>query len=290
MAWKRAYFTATQLDDGTGRVIVIGGEDNNGNVLNSIEVWDPNVNGGTGAWYPLGTLTPGGIGAPLADPFPATLLTARMEHNAILLNVVNPTTGLKSPKVLVLGGMGTGGSVLSSAEIIDPDWVWSPAIPSASIPASSMLNARTLAAATLLPNGTVLAAGGWSGSAALSQSEVLNALEGYTTATPAVVDEGTLEGTPYAPGAQYATITFSPASNVAITNYSWSISPSAGTTINGGQGTPVFNFNTNAAGTFTVTVQVTDQYGISTACSVPIVVTPPGWTINGAGNPPFVCP
>jgi hypothetical protein len=279
LAWKRAYFTATQLGDGTGRILVIGGEDNSGNLVPAIEVWDPAVNSGAGGFYPLGTLTPGGVGAALAYPFPATLATPRLQHNAILL---------ENGKVLVLGGVDKNGNVLNTAEIIDPNWVWSPAIPSASIPASNLINARTLASATLLPNGTVLAAGGWSGTAALNTAEVLNALEGYTTPTPTSV--GTLQGTAWVPSAPWETITFTPAGGEAITNYSWSITPSAGTTINGGQGTPVFNFNTNANGTFTINLLVTDQYGISTQCTVQTVVTNPGWTINGPGNPVVYCP
>jgi hypothetical protein len=286
MEWNRAYFTATQLADGTGRVIIAGGEDKNGNLVSTIEVWDPMVNGGAGGFYPLGTRTPGG--GMLPNPVPGTLLTPRIYHDAMLL---------ENGKVLILGGTGANG-VLSTGEVIDPNWAASSEYPAAagvpgvsvpSIPVSGMSTPRTLFAATLLPSGKILAAGGWSGTTALGTSELLSepasANEGYANPTPA--SKGTLTTVPFVIGAPWGTVKFNAAANVDITNYSWSITPSAGTTINSGQGTPVFNFNTNANGTFTINVQVTDQYGMSTACSTSIIVTGTGWTFSPTT---VVCP
>jgi len=107
----------------SGRVLSVGGVDNNGNVLASAEIFSNSTN----TW----TLT-GSMG------------TAREMFPAIVL---------KSGKVLVSGGLGTGSVVLGSAELYDPSTgAWSPA--------GSLSVARVAHTATLLENGKVLVAGG----------------------------------------------------------------------------------------------------------------------------------
>jgi hypothetical protein len=273
------YHTATLLND--GRVLIAGGETTGSVVQSVLYIWDPAANSGAGGFYPLGTALPGGI--PIAHPVAATLLTARAKHNAVLL---------ENGTVLLFGGFGSGNSALSSAEVVDPNWVWSAAIPKASTPAASLNTARALASATLLQNGTAVVAGGY-GAASLGTSETFTALESYSFPTPTgfiiPLNDGSLVPTGYTAGASYATLTFNPDApfiflgndyfGVEITNYSWTIN-SAGTAVSG-QGTPVFNFGTNVTGTFPISVQLTDQWGITSTCSINIDVTGAGWTWSG---------
>ena len=116
---------------------------------------------------------------------------------------------LDNGKVLIFGGMNSTG-MLSSAEVVDPNWVYSAAFPSASIPASSLNYARTLASSSILQNGTVLAVGGFNGAAlpVAGATEVFNAFEGYTAPTPS--SDGTMTTTPYVAGATSAQVTFTP--------------------------------------------------------------------------------
>ena len=72
-----------------GKVLSIGGVDNNGNLLASAEVYS-----GTGKWTLTGSM------ADARELFPAVVLT--------------------SGKVLVSGGLGTSGAVLAGAELYNP--------------------------------------------------------------------------------------------------------------------------------------------------------------------------
>jgi hypothetical protein len=90
-----------------------------------------------------------------ADPSPEARLvrvgdigTARAAHT---------TTALRSGQLLIAGGMGSGESGLSSAELIDPATMRVTA-------AGSMAEARAGHTATLLPDGRVVVAGGYNGS------------------------------------------------------------------------------------------------------------------------------
>ena len=118
----RATHTATLLLD--GRVLVAGGAVIG--VLASAELFDP----GSGTWTATGSMNGG-----------------RADHTATLL---------PDGTVLVAGGVG-GSSViglLASAELFDPDSeTWTAA--------GSMAEARDNPMATLLPDGTVLVAGGF---------------------------------------------------------------------------------------------------------------------------------
>jgi RHS repeat-associated protein len=119
----RAWHTATLLPGGT--VLVLGGIDANGKVVDSAELFNP----ATQTFTP--TATPG--------------LTSRAYHTATVL-----TDGT----VLVTGGIVTDGVVASSAEI------WNPQTQSATPLAAQLSTPRRNHSATILPDGTVLLWGG----------------------------------------------------------------------------------------------------------------------------------
>lgn len=148
----RSQHTATLLYD--GRVLVAGGSD--GSALTSAEIYDP----GTNTWATVGSLA-----------------AARYQHTATLL---------PGGKVLVAGGVSGGTTALSSAEVFDPNtpvngvYSWTTG--------GSMPSAHTQHTATLLANGTVLVAGGKSGSTKLNKSAV------YTPGTNTWAATGNLAG------------------------------------------------------------------------------------------------
>jgi hypothetical protein len=86
----RYMHTATLLTNGT--VLVTGGIDEAGNVLNNAEIYDPS----TDRWSTV----------------PAKMIVRRQSHAAALLN---------DGTVLIAGGCGSSGERLSSAEIYDPN-------------------------------------------------------------------------------------------------------------------------------------------------------------------------
>jgi trimeric autotransporter adhesin len=126
----RMLHTATLFTNGA--VLVAGGWDSSLNPTSSAEVYDPN----TTTWIPTGSMN-----------------VARVYHTATLL---------PNGTVLVAAGQGPNGgpfpwmrmpTTLSSAEIYDPianSWTLT----------GSLNNSRAYHTATLLPNGTVLVAGG----------------------------------------------------------------------------------------------------------------------------------
>lgn len=186
----RFHFTATVLP--SGKMLVAGGVNSNGNALNSSELYDPALDQWTATTGSLGTarylhtatllasgkvLVVGGntggslllksaeVYDPVADSWTATsngLANARDHHAA---------TRLPSGKVLVTGGYGGRDDYnyapLAGAELYDPvQNSWS------SLSVQSMMTARQDHTATLLPIGLVLVAGGDQGSAALSSAEL----------------------------------------------------------------------------------------------------------------------
>src|SRR5207248_9271209 len=120
---QRIYHTMTLLNN--GQVLVAGGNDNNSNVLASVELYDP----ATGSWTYTGSLN-----------------TGRWDHIATLL---------ADGKVLVAGGYDSLGSSLTTAELYDPA--------SGTSTYTGDLNAARGAASTLtlLPGGEVLVAAGY---------------------------------------------------------------------------------------------------------------------------------
>ncbi len=140
--------TATLLPN--GKVLVAGGLGSSV-VLASAELYDPSF----GTWTTTGSMN-----------------MARVEHTATLL---------PNGKVLVAGGVSSTGGVtgccLASAELYDPStssWTFT----------GSMTGARELHTATLLPNGKVLVAGGFSSSGApLASAELYDPSLGTWTTT-----------------------------------------------------------------------------------------------------------
>jgi hypothetical protein len=189
MEVDRSWHRATLLPD--GRVLVTGGFDSYGNALASAEIYDPS----TGQFVDAGnmnskrathsaTMLPNGkvliagganagndphalASAEIYDPgtgrFTATgdLQIARVGHEATLLS---------DGRVLITGGLGTGSDLphLASAEIYDP-------VTGRFAATGSMHEQRVDHTATLLPNGTVLIAGGrrqYASNDALSSAEL----------------------------------------------------------------------------------------------------------------------
>ena len=91
MTHARYLHTATQLS--TGNILITGGEDGTG-VLASAEVYNPT----TATFTAVGSMT-----------------TARALHTAVLV-----TSGPKKGYVLIAGGISSGGSTLSTAELFNP--------------------------------------------------------------------------------------------------------------------------------------------------------------------------
>lgn len=136
MIWSRVYHSATLLSD--GRVLISGGSSYINNAwesLKSAEIFDPNLNGGTGGFIWAGDMS-----------------TPRRMHAAIKL---------LGDMVLITGGVSSNdyqATVLASAEIFNPTF-------SAFTPTGQMVNPRYGHAMIGLSNGNVLVIAGNSKSA-----------------------------------------------------------------------------------------------------------------------------
>jgi hypothetical protein len=191
-ATGRTGFTATLFAD--GMVLIAGGTDQNGNVLQSAEIYSVggpsltpagNMNtartGAVAVLLPTGkVLVAGGSSdgtangalnsAELFDPNSGTFIST--SHTMIAARLGATATLLSNGKVLIAGGQNSGG-VLNSAELYDPA--------SDSFIATGNLNAaRTGAAAVLLGSGKVLIAGGSSDGTA---NGALNSAELFDSGT-----------------------------------------------------------------------------------------------------------
>jgi N-acetylneuraminic acid mutarotase len=137
--------TATLLPD--GKLLVAGGYGNNGGFLATAELYDP----ASGFWSSTGAMN-----------------NPHANHAAALL---------PNGKVLVVGGLDSGGSAVASAELYDPatgGGIW--------ISTGSMSTARGNFMAKLLPNGSVLVAGGFNAVDTLASAEVYNVGLGFLPA------------------------------------------------------------------------------------------------------------
>jgi deoxycytidylate deaminase len=178
--------TATLLPN--GKVLVAGGY--NGSFLTSAELYDP----ASGTWTTTGslnsardlhtaTLLPNGkvlvaggyngsflTGAELFDPAGGTNGTWTTTGSLNSARDLHTATLLPNGMVLVAGGLDSSGGSSASAELFDPaggtNGTWT---------ATASLNtAREQHTATLLPNGKVLVAGGFNGSAASTSAELFD--------------------------------------------------------------------------------------------------------------------
>jgi hypothetical protein len=133
MSSPREDHTATLLNDGT--VLVTGGiwYPDGSQVLDTADLFVPNLGGGTGS----------GSGGPGSFVQTGSMSTPRMLHSASLL---------PDGKVLVAGGT-DGFSSLDSAEVYDPATASWTVVP-------SMITARSQHTATALANGYILVSGG----------------------------------------------------------------------------------------------------------------------------------
>ncbi len=129
----RAFHTATMLNN--GMVLIVGGNDSNGNPLASAELYNP----ATGTFTDTGNLN-----------------AARVSHTATLLN---------NGMVLIAGGEGSSG-FLNTAEL------YNPATGTFTIAGGNLNTPRLGHTATMLNNGMVLFAGGENSSAIFASAEL----------------------------------------------------------------------------------------------------------------------
>ena len=212
MATPRMAFTATALNN--GKVLVAGGFDNAGNVLDNAEVYDPGERKFIAVGNPMSdhrvfhtatllssgkVLLTGGAtnlsgdttnSADLYDPASNSFSAAMspMDHQRAAHSATLLAKGPLAGKVLITGG-GGGSSVFfkdSSAEIYDP------ASQQFLLLATFLNEARALQTATLLDDGKVLLAGGFNGSVAISGG-ILSGASGSISNSAETFDPSTLE-------------------------------------------------------------------------------------------------
>ena len=188
MGTPRMGYTATELNN--GKVLVAGGLDNHDNVLDTAELYDPAARKFTTVGNTMGdrrmfqtatlllsgkVLIAGGAtnlsgdttnSADIYDPVSNSFTPATfpMDHQRAAHTATLFTTGAMAGKVLIAGGVG-GSSFFfkdSSAELYDP-------VSQQFVLLSSFMNEpRSMHTATLLDNGDVLLAGGFSGTVAVT--------------------------------------------------------------------------------------------------------------------------
>jgi hypothetical protein len=179
----RFLHTATQLV--SGKVLIAGGLDANGNPLSSAELYDPT----TGNF----TLTSG------------SLQVARYAHTATLLS---------DGTVLIAGGTSASGEALNIAEIYNPvsDSFTLTQTPAPNKSQTFMATGRTQAGAVMLAGGTVLIAGGVD-----SYGNPLNSAELYSPATGIFTSTQNTSGPTSMNAARYAhSVTLLPDGTVLV--------------------------------------------------------------------------
>jgi hypothetical protein len=210
MVTPRLGSTATALKD--GRILVVGGQDNMGNVLDTAELYDPaahkfvavaNTMSDRRMFHTATLLLSGKVlivggatntsgdttnSADIYDPASNsfTPTTFPMDHQRAAHTATLFTSGPLAGRVLIAGGVG-GSSFFfkdSSAEIYDP------AAQIFTLLSSFMNEPRALHTATLLDDGSVLLAGGFNGSVAVSGG-VLSGASGLISNSAETFDPST---------------------------------------------------------------------------------------------------
>ncbi len=195
----RLWSTATMLScacSNNGKILIVGGADNNYNVIGQALLYDPVsgavtssssslnfprirhtatvlangqilIAGGNPDWYQNTYVAAAEIYDPTTDGFTivGSLNTPRVEHSATLLN---------NGKVLIAAGF--DGTVLSSAELFDPTTT-------AFTITGSLATARVAFSATYLPSGKVLFAGGANANGSADSAELYDPTTGTFAAT-----------------------------------------------------------------------------------------------------------
>lgn len=180
-----------------GTVMISGGINSSGTVLNSAEIYNP-----SSGIFSFTTDT-GGAGT-------TSMIAARSSHTATLL---------PDGTVLLAGGMGEGGIYLSSDEIYNPVTGDFNAI------SAGMLTPRANQTSTLLQNGTVLLAGGADNGIILSEAEMTSETYANSVLFPKYMVLGVL----YAPPGEGSTVTYSNSTQVGTTTSTDSNTSSAQT-------------------------------------------------------------
>jgi len=210
MATPRMAFTATELN--SGKVLIAGGLDNRGNVLDCAELYDPATHAFTAVGNTMSdrrmfhtatlllsgkVLVAGGAtnmsgdttnSADVYDPGSNSFTPATfpMDHQRAAHTATLFTIGPMASKVLITGGVG-GSSFFfkdSSAEVYDP------ATQEFTLLSSFMNEPRSMHTATLLDDGSVLLAGGFSGTVALAGG-VLSGASGLISNSAETFDPST---------------------------------------------------------------------------------------------------
>jgi hypothetical protein len=140
-------FTLNSTNSVNGKVLIAGGADNNGNALNTAELFDPVL----GFTQPTGNLT---------DP------NGRANHVSVVL---------PNGKVLLIGGI-SNVNFVATAELYDP-------ATGTFTPTGSMSEPRGLPAVVLLADGRVLVSGGFNSPVASNTAEIYDPATGVFTLT-----------------------------------------------------------------------------------------------------------
>ncbi len=288
MTVPRYSHTATLLQD--GKVLVTGGFVGNSDT-SSAEIFDPAPAAFTVTGSMLGplvfhaaTLLPsgkvlitGGLGSGVqAELFDPAMGTFAVTGSMTDIRAGHTATLLQTGKVLIVGGEDlavSGFSALFTAELYDPA--------SATFsPTGNLGTARTNHTATLLPNGTVLIAGGDDQTgAAISSAEIYNPVTGTFTPTGSMHMAHNL-----------AVVTGSLFITDQFANHTATLLPSGKVLIAGG-GNFVAELFDSATGTFSLTGSMSISRVWHTATLLPngeVVVTgsqTPVQLIHGSNNP-----
>jgi hypothetical protein len=182
----RTYHAAVPLSD--GRILLAGGRDTTGEEIDSAALWDPE----TRAFAPLASRSPVGetFGVPLVDG--RALIVGRdaaavWDPGDLTFHATGPYVHpyrevpslvlLADGRALLVGGLDRSGNAIAEVEVFDPATnAWSAA--------GSLARGRCCGTANLLPDGSVLVAGGAAADVPVAQTELWDPTTGTFGAGP----------------------------------------------------------------------------------------------------------